>query len=84
MTPPQSSWRIQVLEGGIYPIDCDKLVSAGVPLTGTDPRKIQMWYRGEEMAIQVEADGVFDSKDKIIFAAQAKKIINIRNIMHIV
>lgn len=74
-TPPQNSWRIQVLEDGIYQLDYDKLVSAGVPLTGTDPRKMQMWYRGQEMAIQVEgeADGVFDSEDKIIFAAQAEE-----------
>ncbi len=74
-SPPQNSWRIQVLQDGIYQLTYSELINAGLPLTGTDPRKIQMWYRGLEMAIQVEgeADGVFDPGDKIVFAAQAEE-----------
>lgn len=74
-TPPQNSWRIQVLQDGIYQLTYSELINAGLPLTGTDPRKIQMWYRGQEMAIQVvgESDGVFDPDDKIVFAAQAEE-----------
>ena len=73
-TPPPNSWRIQVVQNGIYQLTYTDLVNAGVPLTGTDPRHFQMWYRGQEMAIQVigEADGAFDTGDKIIFSAQAE------------
>lgn len=70
-TPPPNSWRIQVAQDGIYQLTYTDLVNAGVPLTGIDPRQFQMWYRGQEMAIQVmgEADGAFDAGDKITFSA---------------
>lgn len=73
-TPPEHSLRIKVLNDGMYQITYNELVNAGMGMTGLDPRKLQLWYRGEEMAIKVlgEEDGVFDSTDKIVFFGEGE------------
>lgn len=73
-TPPQNSLRIKVLTDGMYQITYAELVNAGMNVAGLDPRKLQMWYRGDEMAIKVlgEGDGRFDQTDKIIFYAEGE------------
>ena len=66
--------KIMVTENGVHKLSYQDLVSAGVPLaSGTiDPREIQIFWMGEEIAIQVagEGDGSFDQDDHVLFFGQ--------------
>lgn len=65
----QKYFKISTAEGGIYRISYDDLISAGVPITTIDPKKIQIYHRGMEHAIYVKDQnlGSFDSNDYIEF-----------------
>ncbi|MCA6073677.1 C25 family cysteine peptidase [Fulvivirga sedimenti] len=62
-------WRIQTAEEGIYRISYTDLELAGFPVTSLDPRRIQLYHRGTQVAIYVEgqADAVFNPTDFIEF-----------------
>ncbi|MEJ2006145.1 MAG: transporter, partial [Cyclobacteriaceae bacterium] len=68
----KSYWRIQTAEDAIYRISYADLQSAGFPVSTIDPRRIQLFHRGQEIAIYVEgeADAVFDQNDFIEFYGQ--------------
>lgn len=70
--PPGEAWRIGVRDAGFYHLSYTELANAGLPVTSLDPRRLQMYYRGSQVAIQVtgEADGKFDTGDRIIFYAE--------------
>ncbi len=65
----QKYFKISTVEDGIYRVSYDDLVSAGVPITTIDPKKIQIFHRGNEHAIYVKDQnlGTFDSNDYIEF-----------------
>jgi flagellar hook assembly protein FlgD len=65
----QSYWKLKVVQDGWYRVSAAQLAAAGFPTASIDPRKIQLFYRGQEMAIYVngEQDGVFDNTDYIEF-----------------
>ncbi|GIV39311.1 MAG: hypothetical protein KatS3mg033_1111 [Thermonema sp.] len=65
----QSYWKLKVVQDGWYRISSAELAAAGFPTASIDPRKIQLFHRGQEMAIYVsgEQDGSFDSGDYIEF-----------------
>lgn len=65
----QSYYYFPIHQEGVYRIDYADLQAAGLPLTSLDPRNLQLFAGGEEMAIfvQGEADGSFDSGDYIEF-----------------
>ncbi len=65
----QQYYKVSVAEDGIYRITYADLLSAGFPLTTTDPRRLRLFYRGEEQAILVEGEGdaVFNTTDFIEF-----------------
>jgi hypothetical protein len=65
----QVYYKIPVAATGIYKITYSDLQGAGVPVTGIDPRKINLIHRGTEQAIfiQGESDAVFDPADYIEF-----------------
>ena len=65
----QSYYKIPVAKTGIYKISYSDLQSAGVPIGGIDPRRINLFYRGIEQAIfvQGQADAIFDPADYIEF-----------------
>ncbi len=65
-------YRIAVHEQGIYRIDYNTLLAAGVPLGTFDPRNFQIFARGEEQPIFVknESSGVFQPGDYIEFYAE--------------
>ncbi len=67
----QQYYKFKVAENGIYRIDFNALQNAGVPVAAIDPRSIQLFGRGEELAIYIEGenDGVFDANDFIEFYA---------------
>lgn len=64
----QQYFKVSVVEDGIHRITYADLLSAGFPLT-TDPRRLQLYHRGEEQAIYVEGQGdaVFNTTDFIEF-----------------
>ena len=66
----QEYYKINVPDDGIYKIDYNRLQAVGFP--DIDPRNIQLFRRGQEVAIEVsgEGDGSFDPADYIQFYGQ--------------
>lgn len=62
-------YKIPVAEDGIYRISYADLNSAGFPVNSVDPRRLQIFHRGEEQAIYVsgQGDAVFNTTDYIEF-----------------
>jgi len=67
--PPALGWRIVIREDGMYRLTYDELAAAGMPVGTLDPQRLQLFYQGQEIAIQVigEEDGSFNQADEIIF-----------------
>lgn len=65
----QMYYKIPVVQDGVYRINLSMLVSSGIPASSIDPRKFQIFFRGEEQYIYVkgEDDGIFNSSDYIEF-----------------
>ncbi len=65
----QPYYKIKVGQRGIHRLTNAWLTAAGVPLTTLDPRRLQLWRRGQEQAIYVagEADGTFNAADYVDF-----------------
>ncbi len=65
----QPYYKIKVGQRGIQRLTSDWLTAAGVPVTSLDPRRLQLWRRGQEQAIYVagEADGRLDAADYVDF-----------------
>ncbi|WP_375559281.1 C25 family cysteine peptidase [Bernardetia sp. OM2101] len=61
-------YKITISEDGIYRLNFQELVDAGIPL-GIHPNRLQMYYHGKEIPIHVEgeSDGRLDSLDYIEF-----------------
>lgn len=68
----QSYYKINVAQTGLYRITYNDLLDAGFPVQTVDPRKIQLYFRGEEQAIEVsgQLDARFDPSDHIVFYGQ--------------
>ena len=66
-------YKIKVGEEGIYRLSYDNLNGAGFPVSTIDPRRIQLYHRGVEVAILVggENDAVFNPSDYIEFYGQS-------------
>ncbi len=64
----QSTVKIGIRKPGWYRITQPELVAAGLG-AGTDPRMLQLFVNGSELAIKVigESDGTFDASDAIEF-----------------
>ena len=67
----QPYYKFKISQEGIYRINRQTLLFAGVQVTGSDPRKIQIFHNGVEQFIYIEGenDGVFDAADFIEFYA---------------
>jgi len=65
-------FKIKVGQEGMYRLTYDNLNSVGFPVT-IDPRRIQLYHRGVEVAIFVEGenDAIFNTNDYIDFYGQA-------------
>ncbi len=66
-------FKIKVGQEGIYRLTYDNLNNVGFPVSSIDPRRIQLYHRGVEVAIFVEGenDAVFNPTDYIDFYGQA-------------
>lgn len=68
----QRYFKINIGEDGIYRMTRADLAGFGFPVGSVDPRKIQLFHLGQEMAINIEGqiDGVFDPSDYLEFYAE--------------
>lgn len=68
----KSYYKINIGAEGIYRLTYDKLNAVGFPVGSIDPRRIQLFHRGQEIAINVvgEGDAIFDPSDYIEFYGQ--------------
>ncbi len=67
--PNQQYYKVSVGETGIYRLTYNDLQAAGFPVAGVDPRRLQLFFRGQEQAIAVsgQQDARFDPTDEIVF-----------------
>jgi len=68
----QQYYKITVATTGIYRLTFEQAQAAGIPVTGIDPRLIQIFHRGEEQAIffkhnQQPANGIFEPGEYLEF-----------------
>lgn len=65
----QAYYRIPVAKKGVYKLTFSDLQAAGVPVSTIDPRRVQIFHRGQEQAIfvQGQADAILDPGDFIEF-----------------
>jgi hypothetical protein len=68
----QEYYKIPIGKDGIYRISFNDLQGTGFPVTSIDPQRLQIFHRGEEIAIYVDGqdDGQFDPQDFIEFYGQ--------------
>lgn len=71
--PGQTYYRLPVARPGVYRLTHADLQTAGVPVASIDPRLIQIYHRGKEVAISVQgqADAVFNPEDYLEFFGTA-------------
>jgi hypothetical protein len=65
----QTYYKIRTAQTGIYRITQADLQAAGFPVSSTDPRRLQLFFRGKEQAVVVngEEDGTFNDTDYLEF-----------------
>ncbi|WKN32728.1 C25 family cysteine peptidase [Porifericola rhodea] len=68
----QTYYKISVAEDGIYRVSYQDLLEAGFPVDNVDPRRIQLYFRGQEQAVHLEGqqDASFDTDDFLLFYGQ--------------
>lgn len=68
----QRYFKMNIGENGIYRLNRTDLVNFGFPVGSVDPRRIQLFHLGQEVAIHIEGqlDGIFDPSDYIEFYAE--------------
>ncbi|HNP20000.1 MAG TPA: C25 family cysteine peptidase [Fulvivirga sp.] len=62
-------FKVTLSQDGIYRLSYADLTNAGVPINTIDPRRLQLFYKGNEQAIfvQGQGDAVFNTTDYIEF-----------------
>jgi hypothetical protein len=65
-------YKVSLSQDGIYRLSYTDLTNAGVPINSIDPRRLQLFYKGNEQAIfvQGQSDAVFNTTDFIEFYGQ--------------
>ncbi|MES2513687.1 MAG: C25 family cysteine peptidase [Bacteroidota bacterium] len=68
----QKHYRINIPKTGLYRIDYNTLLSAGIPVPSINPKNFQLFIKGQEQHINIngESDNVFDALDYIEFFAK--------------
>jgi hypothetical protein len=72
----QSYYRVHVTEDGIHRIPYQQLVNSGFPADQIDPRRIQLFHKGEEQYIHIEGEGnigIFDPNGYIEFYGERNR-----------
>lgn len=65
----QDYFKIPTASDGVFRLSYTTFSASGLPLESLDPREIQVFHRGEEVAVYIhgEEDGVFDQGDYLEF-----------------
>jgi len=68
----QKYYKISIPNTGLYRIDYNTLINAGIPVTGINPKNFQLFIKGQEQYINIndESDNVFNTTDYIEFYAK--------------
>lgn len=68
----QKHYKISIPKTGLYKIDYNTLINAGIPLGSINPKNFQLFCKGQEQYINIygETDNVFDPTDYIEFYAK--------------
>lgn len=68
----QSYYKFPITENGLYRINYQALVDAGIAVNNLNPQNLQLFARGKEIPIYIngENDGVFNITDYIEFYAE--------------
>lgn len=68
----QQYFKIPTTQSGIYRITKSDLQAAGFPVVAVDPRRMQLFHRGQEQAVYIngEGDAIFNDDDYIEFYGQ--------------
>ncbi|MDD5361697.1 MAG: C25 family cysteine peptidase [Ignavibacteria bacterium] len=69
ITPNQVYLKMYVVNDGMYRIDKNDFVNAGISVASIDPRTVKVYYKGNQTPIYFygESDGVFDDADYFDF-----------------
>ncbi|MFZ5919255.1 MAG: C25 family cysteine peptidase [Chloroflexota bacterium] len=69
------SYKITLAADGLYRLTRADLQAAGLPLSTLDPRTLQLFENGQEIAIWVEGqtDGAFDPGDSLLFYGRSPR-----------
>jgi len=74
---PNSDWyRLSVTEDGLYALDADWFESSGIDLSAADLTRLQIYYSGVEIPLQVEdgGDGTLDRGDRVLFWGTYRRV----------
>ncbi|NHE55591.1 putative type IX secretion system sortase PorU2 [Cyclobacterium plantarum] len=65
----QEYYKIPTATDGVFRLSYTTFSASGIPIASLDPREIQVYHRGKEVAVFVsgEEDGVFDQGDYLEF-----------------
>ncbi|MBI3519140.1 MAG: hypothetical protein HY062_07260 [Bacteroidetes bacterium] len=68
----QKYYRISIPKTGLYRVNYNALINAGIPLGSLNPKNFQVFIKGEEQYISIngESDNVFNPTDYIEFFAR--------------
>lgn len=69
ITPNKTYLKMYVIQDGMYRIDRNDFVNAGVNTATVDPRTVKLYYKGSEIPVYFtgQQDGTFDSGDYLDF-----------------
>lgn len=74
--PDQPWWKVGVKEDGLYALTAADLAAAGLESDQVDPRYLQLWDEGQQIALIFqgdESDGTFDDNDRILWWGQRSR-----------
>lgn len=68
----QKHYKISIPQTGLYRINYNTLINAGIPVSAINPKNFQLFIKGQEQYITVfdESDNVFNTSDYIEFYAK--------------
>ena len=69
ITPNQTYLKMYIAGDGMYRIDKNDFVNAGITVTTIDPRTVKVYYKGNQIPIYFlgEQDGIFNDSDYFDF-----------------
>jgi len=69
INPGQTYLKMNIISDGIYRIDKNDFINAGISTSGIDPRTVKVYYKGNQIPVFFygEQDGIFNDSDYFDF-----------------